>query len=406
MKILARIFLILCLSLSLPALAADHRDRGLSDEAKAELVTAGVTKYVGQYQPILSQDVGDGWTKHTFDPAGGAGPLCIAGTPYSAFTRVRNPNKVMIFLQGGGACWQDFYFCNVLSEAQEPGTVEPAGIFTDRFDTAERTIENPLKSWSIVYLPYCDGSVFNGDNDVFDPAFGQAIGVPQAVVRFHRGLRNATAGIDLAKSSFPNAKRVLVAGSSAGGVGAVGLPAFIARIAFGNRARFGVFNDAGPVAINPFEVDGIAKRAADWRFGQFYPPSCLGCDDMGQGGTALIDWRLDNDATIREAFYSTDGDLTNRFFLQVPTQAAYRGLVLGAHDPLHAEHEDRYKRFIRSGANTHIALQSDQYYEVRADGTRLVDWMGDFLRSFGGDEDSGNDDNWEDIVEDFVPAAQ
>ena len=32
----------------------------------------------------------------------------------------------------------------------------------------------------------------------------------------------------------------------------------------------------------------------------------------------MIKWRLDNDSTVREAFYSTDGDETDRFFLGVP----------------------------------------------------------------------------------------
>ena len=59
-------------------------------------------------------------------------------------------------------------------------------------------------------MPYCDGSVFTGDNDVFDPAFGAAIGVPDALFRFHRGMRNQSAGMDLARTMFPKAKRITV----------------------------------------------------------------------------------------------------------------------------------------------------------------------------------------------------
>ena len=117
--------------------------------------------------------------------------------------------------QGGGACWQDFYNCNVLSEAQEPPT-ERVGIWD--FDSKD----NPFRDHSIVYMPYCDGSVHSGDNDVIDPAFGEAIGVPAAVVRFHRGLRNQSASMDVAKATFPHAQRITVSGSSAGGVGASG----------------------------------------------------------------------------------------------------------------------------------------------------------------------------------------
>ena len=48
------------------------------------------------------------------------GPVCIAGTDYSVFTKAGDPKKVLIFLQGGGACWQGFYNCNVLADDQAP----------------------------------------------------------------------------------------------------------------------------------------------------------------------------------------------------------------------------------------------------------------------------------------------
>ena len=93
-----------------------------------------------------------------------------------------------------------------------------------------------------------------------------------------------------------------------------------------------VFNDAGPVAINLDDTAAIATRASDWKFGQFYPASCTQCDDMGQS-TALIMWRLKNDRSIREAFYSTDFDLTNRFFMNLlptvpPGDPAYESQFL------------------------------------------------------------------------------
>ena len=362
--------------------------RGLNGDAMKELSDAGVDKYLGEFTPISSTDVGDGWTKHTFDPDGGNGPICIAGTPFSAFTREGNPSRLLIFEQGGGACWQDFYNCNVLAEAQEP-PASREGIWD--FDSRD----NPFANYSIVYMPYCDGSVFSGDNDVFDPAFGEAIGFPSAVVRFHRGLRNQSAGMDLAKATFPNARRITVAGSSAGGVGVAGFSPFLARFLYGNQVKLTVFNDAGPVTVNLDATDDIAARAADWQFGQFYPESCTECSAEGQAGTAIIEWRLDNDSTIREAFYETDGDLTNRFFLGLLADpAGFRELVVTEHGQLNAAHPDRYKSFIVAGDTSHTALQTPLFYTQDANGVLLNEWTGDFLvpRPF-----------WVDIVEDPVP---
>jgi hypothetical protein len=353
---------------------------GLSPAAYLELSDSGVSKYIGEFQPATSVDIGDGWTKHTFDIDGGNGPICIAGTPFSAFTKAGNPSKLLIFEQGGGACWQNFYFCNILAENQEPPP-PAAGIWDSGAS------DNPFADYSIVYMPYCDGSVFSGDNDVVDANF------PFGPVRFHRGFRNQTAGMDLAKATFPDASRITVAGSSAGGVGVAGFAPFLVRFLYGNTVKLTVLNDAGPVAINLNEVGSIAARAADWQFGQFYPASCTACDALGQA-TAMIEWRLANDSTIREAFYETDADGTNRFFLNVPTQAQYRALIVSEHGALNAAYPNRYKRFIVSGDNSHTALQSPLFNTQTVDGVPLNVWTADFLVATP---------FWVDLVQDFIP---
>lgn len=388
-------FLIAAISLTVisgAAFAKDRPYRGLNPAAMQELRDTGVDRYLGQYRPADPVDVGDGWSKHTFDPMmgpfGPAGPACIAGTPYSVFTREGNPSRLLIFEQGGGACWQDFYNCNVLSEAQEP-PAPPVGIWD--FDSKD----NPFADYSIVYMPYCDGSVFSGDNAVFDPAFGAAIGVPEAIFRFHFGLRNQSAGMDVAKALFPHASRITVAGSSAGGVGAAGFAPFLVRMLYGNQVKLTVFNDAGPITTNQGAVADIEARKNDWQVGQFYPASCETCgDDVGDDSTAIIKWRLDNDSTIREAFYETDGDLTNRFFLDfLFDPAGFRDLVVTKHGELHDAHPDRYKRFIVAGDESHTALQTPLFYTQDANGILLNEWVEDFLvpRPF-----------WVDVVEDAV----
>ncbi len=392
---------------------------GLDRDAKQELIDAGVAKYLGHFTPYAAEDIGQGWTRHRFDPNQGGlvqGPLCITGTEYSVFTKIRNPRKVLFFMQGGGACWDGFYNCNPVVDApQQLPPPPPVGIWGDAFDTGTELIANPLADYSVVYLPYCDGSVFNGDNDVFDAdypaAVGAQLGLPPELfqpVRFHRGLRNLSAGMDLARDMFPHARKIVVGGSSAGGVGAARLAPFLARILFGNFRDLAVFNDAGPVATNLLDVPAILARANDWQFGQFFPASCTECDVTGQG-TDLIQWRLRKDNTVRESFYSTDGDQTNRFFTSVPTQELYRALILAEHGVINAAHPFRYKRFIQSGSVTHTALQTDIYYLGTANGTPLYAWVDGFLKSplerlieF---LLTGKLSAWQDTVEDFVPVA-
>ena len=360
---------------------------GLNFFAKLELRAANVDKYIGDFTPATSEPASGGWTKHTFDPDGGEGPICIAGSPFTVFTKAGNPYKLMIFLDGGGACWQDFYFCSITAD-DDIGTTDPApGIFGQSFDTGTEVIDNPFADYSMMFVSYCDGSVHSGDNDVEDANF------PFGPVRYHRGLRNLTAALDLARDVFPYTQTILLTGASAGGVGAAGFAPFLTRFIFGNHKRLRVFNDAGPIAINELDTAGIAARAADWQFEQFYPGSCTECSANAQG-TEVVKWRLDNDSTIREAFYSTDGDSTNRFFLQVPTQQIYRDLIVPVHGEVNALHPNRYKRFIRSGDDSHTALGTDLFYLGEADGVPLYQWTDDFIWPQPG---------WVDIVEDFEP---
>jgi hypothetical protein len=290
-------------------------------------------------------------------------------------------------------------------------------------------------------MPYCDGSTFGGDNDVEnDPAWQASIesrlGLPQGfgpLTRHHRGLRNASAGMDVAAKMFPKAKQITVMGHSAGGVGVAAFAPFLTRFVFGNNTKLTVYNDAGPIAVSlgtgappgngqfPFGcLDlpclSVVARAFDWRFSQFYPQSCIDeglCNAFGQQ-TGIIHWRLDNDSTIREAFYETDSDRTNRFFAQgdgsLMDPEVYRSLILAEHGALNEAYPRRYKRFIVSGDDTHGAVQATagtpnflpdffSFYAKEANGTPLPVWATEFVRIGQRQSQFG----WKDIVEDYEP---
>ena len=438
------LILIICLSIASGTALADKKakkqhhstydevESGLNADAMAELRAAGVDKYLGTSQSKGS-DYGV-WTKHDFSSEND-GPICIAGTDYSVFTRKGNPKKLLIFLQGGGACWQGFYACNILAVDPDPRLgQEPSenGPFPGVFD--QTSTENPFADYSVVYMPYCDGSTFGGDNDVNDEEWqafveGQLGLLPGygPPTRHHRGLRNLSAGMDVAKEMFPRAKQITVMGHSAGGVGAAAFAPFLTRFVFGNNTKLTVYNDAGPIAVNlgagsppfacqDFSCFSVVARALDWQFQQFYPESCIDdglCNPFGQQ-TGIIHWRLDNDSTIREGFYETDSDRTNRFFAQGDgtrmDPQKYRKLILAEHDALNKAHPRRYKRFIVSGDDTHGAVQATagtpnippnffSFYTQQANGTPLSKWATEFVRIGQRQSKLG----WKDIVEDYVP---
>ena len=378
------------LAIAFSSLAVQGNCPGLDPIARLELQAAGIDKYVGEFSPATSEDAGNGWTRHTFDSDGGNGPLCIDGSDFIVYTRPgSHPKKTAVFLDGGGACWQDFYFCSIQSDQDAPPDV---GFFAPSFDTGTEVIESPLSEYSIIAASYCDGSVWSGDNDVEDPNF------PISAVRHHRGLRNLTATLDLARSEFGPARDLFITGASAGGVGAAGFAPLVARFVFGDFAKIKVFNDAGPIAallipIPPI-IAAIEARAADWQFEQFYPESCTECSPFNQA-TEIVKWRLGRDNRIAEAFYSTDQDSTNRFFLGGLDALTYRQVLTSVHADVNATFPDTYKTFIRSGDNSHTALATSRLYLSDANGVPLHEWTDDFIR---------DKKTWINIVEDFVPA--
>ena len=57
-----------------------------------------------------------------------------------------------------------------------------------------------MSDWNQVYVPYCDGSLFSSDAQVDVDADG-------IVDRYHHGLHNLSAALDVAKAEFPAPKR-------------------------------------------------------------------------------------------------------------------------------------------------------------------------------------------------------
>ncbi len=62
-------------------------------------------------------DLGAGWTQIPLP-----GAICARGTPYSFFVHPGDPAKLVVYFQGGGACWS-------------AGTCSPGGTFDDSVDS-------------------------------------------------------------------------------------------------------------------------------------------------------------------------------------------------------------------------------------------------------------------------------
>jgi len=333
-----------------------------------ELTATGLGRYLGAITPSATVPNGV-WESHRFDPAT-AQAICMRGGEYRVEVRRGTNNKVLFYQEGGGACWNN-QTCWVTPTAKL--TADPlfgAGIF--EFDNPT----NPFRDWNIVYAPYCDGSVFGGDN-IVDYAGGRV---------YHHGIQNLSAAVDVMRAAFPNPEQIVVAGSSAGGYGTFSGYS-VTRVAY-PEAPILTLNDSGPGLQNDGDPQGVQDRLTNWRYADGFPASCTRCAEQI---TYLTEWALQRDPTLRVGYFSSLRDAVIRGFLQL-APADYELLLLAVTDDLRSRQPERFKRFFIQG-QTHTVLELPTFNTTEIAGLSIRDWTADFLVDGA---------NWQDVIE---PAA-
>jgi hypothetical protein len=333
----------------------------LEPAARRELRAIGAEKYRGRAVIKDEQPVGDAM-RVTFDPA--SGPRCLRGADYAAFYVDRGASDLVVLLDGGGACWSGLCMAEELADE----TVRKVGPALD-------DASNPFREWNLVFAPYCDGSVFWGDNQLSED---------DGRMRYHHGQQNLAAAFDLAEAHFGDARRVLVAGFSAGGYGTIrGM--INARLMF-PEAELLVLDDSGPGVQNPLESVAIEQRLDEWQFAATVPRSCRDCDRGRGHQSAMFAWLLERDANVRIAFLSYYEDPVIGTAFNALDGAAYKALLLAETDPIAADHPDRFKRFMLPGSK-HVVMFG--LPDISADGVKLTDWLAGF---------ADGDATWRDVL--------
>lgn len=354
---LVRMLVVLVGACALSACGADNdygfdvgREPGFDPAARQELLDLGVGKYLGQFTPDKTYTI-DNETTFEFAPdPTHMGPICFKGDPFRTTIRDTGSRDLLIYLQGGGACWSALCNANTKSVLGVP----PIGW------TADGVENNPLRSYNVVFVSYCDGSVFSGDNDFKDPDHGGPDGY-----RHHHGLANLSAAVDIALEHFPDPDKIVLAGSSAGGYGTL-IGTEVTRLAYPHTPLY-VINDAG-VGLTTKPVFDAVKT--EWKFEQFVPASCKACQ-IGQL-TQIIGWALDHDPSMRVGAFSSyrDGIIGGGFLRMDPDK--FKALLLEETGKVHEQYPHRFERFLVKGG-IHTAILGG-YPDKAIDGVSIGDW--------------------------------
>lgn len=315
------------------------------------------------------------------------------------WARKGRSKNLVVYLEGGGACWDNLtctfpiaglppqvpqLFVPQVPPGTDPATID--GIF--RTDDAS----NPVRDWSMVYIPYCTGDIHVGSStrtytSVGNPALGVPPGLPLTI--HHRGFDNFMVVLDWMRKNFDKPNSVLVTGASAGGYGATANSPWVGR-AF-PQAHLYVLADASQgVTTENFDIGNPGRGSwnpqfAPWVFGnggtvlpgrELMRLAAQGQRHakLAQFTTALDEVQIEFYA-LQKHFYPPGGACPNPavdWYQQMSRQLLADGNEVG-----------NYRHYV-AGGSYHTLLRSPLFYSEASAGPVFATWLADMLANRGG----------------------
>jgi hypothetical protein len=342
-----------------------------------DLSDTGIDEMSPSFQEALSACQRLDPANETFGPSGsgtstvagwgkivpGGECACSDGSEFSFLVHPGDPAKVVVYLEGGGACF-NAELCDptngiyrVDAERPAPG---PSGIF-DFGDP-----RNPFADHTVIYVPYCTADTFLGSATT---TYRGGLTVE------HKGFVNGTAVLDHLTDMLPDATQVVVAGASAGAVAAPVYGALVAdRLP---AARVTVLADGSGGYPDLDRLNRVFVRMWD-------------TDDAIQSVTrraSAAPWSIPGLFELT-AHYHPDVVLARHDYAYDAGQAVWFPRVGVRDGDLLRRIDANERRIERAGANVlsytapgedHVALNSERFYTEKVNDVALVDWVSDLV---------------------------
>jgi hypothetical protein len=320
-------------------------------------------------------------------------PVCMNGSPYRFFARRGTVNKLVVYYQGGGACWEQLTCtlpaCDTsVTDGDNPNRASSG--FADLSNPA-----NPFRDWNAVFVSYCSCDIHFGDaaRDYtnFDPAH------PLHVE--HRGYQNSKVVEKWAREHFLAPEEIFVTGSSAGAYGAWFNAPLLHRV--WPSAHFNVLADAGNGVVTQQFLETYFPT---WDFEKHLPPDIPELKTVLDNGEGIPGYT----EVIARTFPNTNwAHYTTAFDGGSGGQTGFYNIMLHNNDPvaalswwegscafrdqMHAQavatvgvvsgQDNNYRYYIGSGSR-HTMWGSNKVYADTTGGVpTIVDWLNSMLSS-------------------------
>ena len=314
-------------------------------------------------------DLNEGW--NLLIPGGDT--ICSNGTDYSFYVRPADPEKLVIYLEGGGACWFG-EICDLMSSPTYDPTVDESddptqadGIFA--FDNEA----NPFAEYSFVFIPYCTGDVHIGNSVTTYTVAATSDMEEHEVTIYHNGYTNVMTVLDWVYGNFEAPTNIFVSGSSAGSIPSPFYTAFVAE-QYPDASIIQMGDASGGYRADvktPFEMWDTMSILPDFPEYADVTLETLTFETFYRVGTTRYP-----DITFTE--YNAAHDETQYFFLTLigimgtplPDQLA------DAFADINEVALDNFFTYT-AGGDLHTILGRPEFYTYQVDGLLFSDWVTD-----------------------------
>lgn len=238
----------------------------------------------------MAPGIPPGWTYHEVP-----GALCRDGSPAGYYLRRGAEPNLLIFLNGGGVCFDDF-FCGInpanvgeslpgenLGNAaldSVTGALQPVPQTPPASGLLSQDPRNPVRDFNMVFVPYCTGDVYAGTTPDA-PVITSLVMPPQQFV----GYTNIGLIYDHLDAALRASERVLLAGSSAGSFGT--LLNYQRTAEFFSNSEVLALADSGFAFRDPYLEPCLQKLWRElWSLDAILPRDCKACFNADGGGLA------------------------------------------------------------------------------------------------------------------------
>ena len=296
-----------------------------------------------------------------------ANTTCSDGSPYSFFVRQGDPNKLLVYFQGGGACWfrQNCDPQMSPSYSIQVGNIDRANFGIFNLDNPD----NPFKDHTTVFAPYCTADVHMGASDTVYPPVEE--GQTDLVIR-HQGRANVEAVLQWTYEHVPSPQSIFVTGSSAG---AIPSPLYTALIADHYvNARIAQLGDG---AGGYRRTNNDSRPDEQWGTFDFITQeqgfANLRPETMTYESLYIAAAQAHPDITFAE--YDAAEDAVQKRFLSMSGQKD-----VALQQAIEANHADirrdvgNFSSYI-AGGNSHTILGRPEFYTLASNGVAIRDWV-------------------------------